>query len=332
MVKGRKEMSSRKFAKFGGIVTPLATPLVEEDSLDRPGFEALIEHVLGGGVHGVFLLGTNGEAPSLSYRLRNEIIDRACRQIGDRVPILVGITDTSFTESITLAKHAADAGADALVLAPPYYFPCGQEDLLGYLRRIVPALPLPVFLYNIPSCTKTVMERETVVRASEDPKIVGLKDSSGDMLYFQQLQEAFRDRPEYRLMMGPEELLTGALLVGAHGGVCGGSNLFPKLYVEIFNAVGECEFEKALRLHALVMQIRRRIYSADYASGNHLKGMKYVLSLLGICRGAMAEPFNGLSNEKMREVAEAFEDLKEECMEPGNAEALVTEPVRSMKG
>src|SRR3954470_19365887 len=93
-----------------GIIPPLITPLLERDRLDVPGLERLIEHVLSGGVHGLFLLGTTGEAPSLSHRLRCELVERACAQINGRVPVLVGITDTSFVESVEMAEHAADAG------------------------------------------------------------------------------------------------------------------------------------------------------------------------------------------------------------------------------
>src|SRR5439155_9211151 len=145
--------------------------------LDLPGLERLIEHILAGGVHGLFLLGTTGEAPSLSHRLRCELIERACEQIAGRVPVLVGITDTSFVESVELAEHAADAGAQAVVLAPPYYFPAGQPELAGYVERIAGAVPLPLFLYNMPSHTKLSFEPDTIARALEIPNVVGIKDS-----------------------------------------------------------------------------------------------------------------------------------------------------------
>src|SRR3954465_4501039 len=99
-----------------GIFPPIATPPRDRDTLDAAAFERLIEHILEGGVHGLFLLGTTGEGPSLSYRLRRELIDRSCRQVAGRVPLLVGITDTSMVELLHLAHHAANAGAQAFVL------------------------------------------------------------------------------------------------------------------------------------------------------------------------------------------------------------------------
>lgn len=174
----------------------MITPLQDRDVLDVAGLERLIEHILAGGVHGLFILGTTGEAPSLSYRLRRELIERTCRQVRERVPVLVGVTDTAFVESVNLARHAADAGAAAVVLAPPYYFPAGQDELVEYVQHLVAELPLPVFLYNMPMMTKVVIEPDTIRRLRDQPRIMGVKDSSGDLAYFDQLLAVARARPE----------------------------------------------------------------------------------------------------------------------------------------
>jgi dihydrodipicolinate synthase/N-acetylneuraminate lyase len=158
-----------------GIVPPLVTPLLDRDRLDVAGLERLIEHVLGGGVHGLFILGTSGEAPNLSHRLRRELIDRVCRQVRQRVPVLVGITDTSFVEAVALARHAADKGAQAVVTSAPYYFPAGQPELLEFLERLMPELPLPLFLYNMPQMTKVTFEPETVRRVLHQERILGIQ-------------------------------------------------------------------------------------------------------------------------------------------------------------
>src|SRR5580658_2237277 len=148
-----------------GIVPPMITPLCDRDELDVAGLERLIEHILAGGVSGLFVLGTTGEGPGLSYQLRRELIERVCRQVNQRVPILVGITDTSFVESVQLAHYAANTGVDAVVVAPPYYLPEAQPELQEYLDHLVPELPLPLFLYNMPALTKVHIELETVRRA-----------------------------------------------------------------------------------------------------------------------------------------------------------------------
>ncbi|HEY9248654.1 MAG TPA: dihydrodipicolinate synthase family protein, partial [Rariglobus sp.] len=101
-------MNSSTFAALRGIIPPMATPLCGRDMLDVHGLERLVEHMLGGGVHGLFILGTTGEAPGLSYRLRRELIERTCRQVDGRVPVLVGVTDTAMVEAAGLAAVAAD--------------------------------------------------------------------------------------------------------------------------------------------------------------------------------------------------------------------------------
>jgi len=275
-----------------GVIPPMVTPLLERDTLDAAGLERLIEHILGGGVHGLFVLGTTGEAPSLSYRLRYELTERVCRQVQGRVPVLVGITDTSFTESVNIASKATEAGAAAVVLAPPYYFPAGQAELLEYLRHLTPELPLPLFLYNMPSYTKAVFEPQTVRAAADISGIVGLKDSSGDMAYFHQLQPLLKDHPDFSLLMGHEELLAEAILLGGHGGVCGGGNLVPELYVELYNAACSRDLPAVEALQKKVMQISTTIYSVGRYESSYLKGLKCALSCMGICGDFLAEPFH----------------------------------------
>ncbi|HJM33070.1 MAG: dihydrodipicolinate synthase family protein [Candidatus Neomarinimicrobiota bacterium] len=278
--------------QFRGIIPPMVTPLKEWDTLDQDGMVRLIDHILSGGVHGLFLLGTTGEAPSLSHRLRKEIVQRALDQIKERIPVLVGITDTSFDESINLAEYAAEKGASAVVLAPPYYFPAGQLELLEYLEHLVPRLPLPLFLYNMPTHTKLFFEPETVKAASEIPGVIGLKDSSANMVYFHQLQQIFKDHNDFRLFIGPEELLGETLVLGGHGGVCGGGNLIPELYVELYEKSIEGDFKKMGILHERIMQISTTIYSVGKYKSSYLKGLKCSLALMGICDDFMAEPFH----------------------------------------
>lgn len=275
-----------------GIIPPLVTPLLDRDTLDAAGLERLIEHILAGGVHGLFVLGTTGEAPSLSYRLRYELIERVCGQVKGRIPVLVGITDTSFVESVGIARKAQESGAQAVVLAPPYYFPAGQVELLEYLEHLTPELPLPVFLYNMPSYTKLVFEPDTVRAAADFPGIVGMKDSSGNMIYFRRLQSLLKDRPEFSLLIGQEELLAEAVLLGGHGSVCGGANLVPELYVELYNAACLKDMPKVESLHKKVMELSNAIYNVGRYESSFLKGLKCALSCIGICSDFLAEPFH----------------------------------------
>lgn len=274
-----------------GIVPPMVTPLKDRDTLDLRGLERLVEHILGGGVQGLFILGTTGEGPSLSYRLRCELIERVCGQVQGRVPVLVGVTDTAFVESINLAGIAADEGAAGVVLAPPYYFPAGQPELLEYLEHIVTELPLPVFLYNMPSHTKIKFELGTLRQALMLPNVRGLKDSSGDLEYFRQAAEVIRSVPGASLLMGPERLLADAIAAGGHGGVCGGANLFPRLFVDWYQAAAQGDVVRTAELGQRVQRLNDTLYTIGKHSSAFLKGVKCALSCRGICEDAMAEPF-----------------------------------------
>jgi dihydrodipicolinate synthase/N-acetylneuraminate lyase len=292
-----------------GIIPPMVTPLLNRDKLDTAGLERLIEHIIAGGVHGLFILGTTGEAPSLSYRLRYEVIERVCKQVKERVPVLVGITDTSFVESVNLACKARDGGADAVVLAPPYYFPAGQLELLEYLQHITPELPLPLFLYNMPSYTKLVFEPQTIRAAADYPNIAGIKDSSGNMIYFRRLQTMLKDHPDFSLLMGREELLAEVVLLGGHGSVCGGANLLPGLYVELYNAACEKDLPKVEVLHQKVMKLSNAIYNVGQYESSYLKGIKCALSCIGICSDFMAEPFHRFRRTEHDRIQQYVEEL-----------------------
>ena len=293
-----------------GIVPPMVTPLADRDALDVPGLERLVEHILAAGPAGLFILGTNGEGPSLSYRLRHELIDRVAEQVAGRVPLLVGITDTASVEAVEVADYAADAGAQAVVLAPPPYYRVGQDDLAEYVRHLAAELPLPVFLYNMPSCTKLAFEPETVRRLMEVPNVVGLKDSSGDMIYFHRIRELLAERPDFSLLLGPEELLAEAVLLGAHGGVSGGANLCPQLYVDLYRAAAAGQVDRAAELHGQVMRISESLYTVDPHGSGVIKGLKCALSCLGICSDLPAEPLQPFADAQRKLIVERLEELR----------------------
>ena len=296
---------------LSGIITPMVTPLLDQDSLDTAGLERLIEHIISSGVHGLFILGTTGEGPSLSYHLRYELIERVCGQVKERVPVLVGITDTSFTESVNIALKAKNSGAQAVVLAPPYYFPVGQLELLEYLEHLTAELPLPLLLYNMPSYTKAVFEPQTVQAAADIRGIAGLKDSSGDMAYFYKIQSLLKDHPDFSLLVGREELLAEVIQHGGHGGVCGGANLFPELYVELYNAACSKDLPMVEALHKKVIQIRNTIYSVCRYEPRNLKGIKCALSCMDICSDFLAEPFHHFHDAERDLIQQHLQELKD---------------------
>lgn len=289
-----------------GIIPPLVTPLLDREMLDIEGLEKLLNHVISGGVHGLFILSSTGEAPGLSYKLRYELIDRVCKTVNSKIPVLVGISDTSSAESLNLARYSAEKGAQFLVLAPPYYFPIDHLDVLDYFKHLVKDLPLPVILYNAPGFTKIMLEPETVCKAAEIPGIIGIKDSSGSMSYFHTLKAKMADHADFRFFVGPESLLAEFTLFGGHGGILGGANLFPKLFVDIYNSACEDDVQKCRKYQDIVIEISTSLYSV----GGFLKGIKCAMELMGICRGLPAEPLHPLNEKEQKKIQSELERLQ----------------------
>lgn len=296
--------------KLYGIVPPLVTPLLDNDTLDIEGLERLIEHVVAGGVHGIFILGTTGEGPSLSINLKKEMIKQSSRILNKRLPLLVGISDTSIVESISLSQFAYQSGADALVSAPPYYFAPAQPELAEFYESLIPQLELPLYLYNMPSMTKVSFAPATVRRIAENEKVIGFKDSSANGTYFQSVMYEMRDRKDFSHFVGPEEMMAEVVLLGANGGVCGGANIFPKLFVDLYNAASVRNIDEVTRLQAIVMQISSTIYNAGSYGSSFLKGVKCSLSILGICSDFIAAPYNSFDLEHRKKIEKAIDELQ----------------------
>lgn len=301
--------------RLRGIIPPLVTPLRARDELDVAGLERLLEHVLDGGVSGVFILGSTGEGPSLSYRLRCELIQRTCRQVAGRALVLVGVTDTAIIESLTVARWAADAGADAVVAAPPYYLSASQADLQQYFDHLASELPLPLVLYNMPALTHVSIEPETVRRAMDHPRVFGLKDSSGSMGYLHQVLRLRGPRTDWPILVGEEETLAYAVQAGADGGVNGGANMFPKLYTQFFTAAEQGDTTRVGQLLSLVVRVGELYRVGRRNTGGCIQSIKCVLAMLGLCDDFLAEPLHRFRDPERARVRQLLEGLLDEVNE-----------------
>lgn len=293
-----------------GIVPPVITPLTNNDTLDVKGLEKLVEHLISGGVHGLFMLGTTGEATSLSYELRKELIKRTSELVAHRIPVVVGITDTSLEGSLEIAEYSASVGLDGVVIAPPYYLPISQDEMKEYLEVIVPKLPLPFLMYDMPGCTKIHMSVGTIRRAKELGAI-GVKDSSGDINYLYSLIQEFKDSPDFSIIAGTELFLPETILYGGHGAVAGGANLFPKLFVDLYNASVEQDIEKIRVLREQMIMINDLIYNVGKHTSKYIKGIKCALSVMDICDDYVAWPIRKYGKEERGKIKQYMDTLNE---------------------
>ena len=303
---------------FRGIIPPMITPLRPDFSLDIARTERLIKHLIDGGVHGIFILGTTGEFAGLSSAVKSDLIQITCQQVKGRVPILVGVTDCSFTESVDLAAIAHKYGAEAVVAAPPFYMNIGQAELIHYYQKLADDVELPLFLYDMPSHVKISIEVETAVKLSKHPNIIGIKDSSGKIENFQALCEAFKQQPEFKIFVGPEEFLAETLKIGGDGGVTGGANLFPKLYVALYEAFEKKEYDAVKKFQETILFLCSNLYQNGTYQSSYLKGLKAAMSFEGLCEDNFAPPIFPYSPSEKSTLSSKFLQVKERVRQSFN--------------
>lgn len=296
--------------KLRGIVPPVVTPLRSQTELDTPGLVRLVDHLVTGGVAGLFILGTTGEGPAISSRLRSALVEQTAIALRGRKPLLVGVSDTSLEESIRLAEHAAKCGATAVVATPTYYFPRTEHDHVRYFQLLADRSPLPVFVYNMPSCVGVNLSVEAVRKCTPHPNIVGLKDSGGNLALFREYLTMREQRPDWSFLIGPEHLLADAVLAGGDGGVHAGANFWPELFVNWFHAADRKDLPEVERLRETVLQLGR-IYEVGGDFLSVARGIKCALSIRGICSDVMAEPATAYEDEQRLLIARFMEELAE---------------------
>lgn len=300
-------------AKFFGVIPPVVSPMKSADQLDLEAVDRVVDHLILGGVSGLFVLGTTGEGPSLTYQMRYEMVDRSCEHAGGRVPVLVGVTDTSFGESVALAQHAASCGASAIVAAAPFYYDVSQTALESWFSKLADASPLPLMLYNMPSCVGVNLCLDIVGHLSNHPNIIGVKDSGGDLAYFHELCDQHRNREDFLIFMGPEELLAEAVAAGAAGGVCGGANLLPQVYSRLYLAAVRKDAAEIVHWKTAIAAIFASVYRDENGAMKLIPGLKLAMEGCGLCLSVVAPPLSNVSETHAQRIQSSLTDLLASC-------------------
>lgn len=291
-----------------GVIVPMVTPLLGRDELDVQGIEQLVQYVLDGGVHGIFLLGTCGESAALCGRMRRQLVARVCRLVRGRVPVLVGISDTALVESLRLAEDVAVEGASAVVITTPYYLPLETSELVAYVRAVCDESPLPVFLYNMPELTRAWFSTAVIAELLDIKNLVGLKDSSGDDTYFEAAKLVMSRRPEWSLLIGSEGRMGAAIRDGAHGSVAGGANVYPQLFANIYEAALANDEPRLAALQRQVIELAQIYQFGGYAVGT-IRGIKSALKQMSIASDTMAAPFFSANEFQQQAIAACLSRL-----------------------
>ena len=295
---------------LGGIIPPLVTPLTPDGQLDVDALGRVIEHVLAGGVHAVFILGTTGEATSLPYDTRKQLIQHTTRIVNRRVPVAVGVTDTVMSHGVSLARSAADHGADAVVVSTPYYATPNQSELIAYVNAFIAGQPLPIVLYNIPPLTKTAFAPETVRHLARSPRVIGMKDSSGDLPYFESIRPVTA-RADFAFLIGNEPLIAAGVERGAIGSIPSGANLAPRLFVQLLEALTTRPANPA-RSAALFEQMKklRAFYTQRPGAPGVIRNIKGALACLNICGPHVTPPYEPCTPTELEQIRRQLADLQ----------------------
>jgi 4-hydroxy-tetrahydrodipicolinate synthase len=266
-----------KVQDLHGVLPALATPLKRDGRVDEPAIERLVEQVLGGGVHGLLPLGSTGETASLEEPDRRKVLAAVVKAAAGRVPVVCGVVQSQLAAARADVKAAAELGAMAALVAPPYYYPIDQATVLAFYRRLAADSPLPILVYNIPQNTKVVTEPATVATLAREGAVVGIKDSSRDFEYFENVCVATRDLPAFRIFTGSDTMLLASLAMGGAGTICATANIAPRWVVRTYDDFERGDW-KAARAHQdslleLAIALRAGVFPASVKAALHLQGV-----------------------------------------------------------
>ena len=290
---------------LSGVLVALASPVTRDGAIDEAAAARLVDHVLAGGLHGVLALGSTGETASLDEPSRRRLLAAVVKAAGGNVPVFCGVAQPQLAVARAEIEAAARLGADAALVAPPFYYPTDQAGVLGFFRQVAEGSPLPIFVYNIPQFTKVTVEPATLASLAHEGTVQGIKDSSRDFEYFEAVCMATRDLPPFRVFTGSDTMLLASLAVGGAGTICGAANIAPALVVRIYDEYRRGDLAAARRsqdeLYELVMAVRDGVFPL---------AIKAALQMLGVCEPWSAPPVRALDDQAQTRLRERMTRLR----------------------
>lgn len=283
-----------------GIITAMVTPFDENQKINETAARQLVDKLIGQGVHGLFILGTNGEFHVLSDDEKVEFAKIVIDQAAHRVPVYVGAGACGTQETIKLAQRMEAVGADALSVISPYFIAPTQQELADHYRKVAEAVNIPIIMYNIPKNTGINIEPETVKSLIGVKNIAGIKDSSGNMENMQGYIDAGAGT-DFVVLVGSDSKILPALKIGAAGAIAGTSNVIAELDVSIYENYLKGNMEAAEQAQKDIDVLRGVLKLGTVPSV-----MKRAVTLLGIDVGNARYPVSKLPAEADEKIKEAL--------------------------
>ncbi|MGF7140632.1 dihydrodipicolinate synthase family protein [Roseimarinus sediminis] len=295
--------------KVRGVVVPMVTPLDAQHEIETDSVHQLVRHLLEAHT-APFVLGTTGEAPSLSLRLKTRLVSETVKAAAGCMPVYAGISGNSLELSIDEGKRFADLGADFLVATPPGYYPLKSVQLLRYFEKLASSLPLPLILYNMPATTQCSLDVELIEKLSMHENIIGLKDSERSDERIVQLSGLFGGRNDFSLLIGWAARSVEALQAGYRGIVPSTANLIPEVYSQMVQAVANGHCTRAIKLQELTNQVGL-LYQKGRILSESIPALKLLLSFKALCGPDVMPPMYRLE----KDVEESIENEMKKILE-----------------
>ncbi len=291
--------------KFIGTGVALVTPFHKQGSIDFGSYERLLEHTITNGVNYLVVLGTTGEASTLSKDEKKALIDFTKEIVNRRVPIVVGIGGNNTQEVIDQLKLIDNDGITGILSVTPYYNKPTQRGLYLHYRQIASATSLPIILYNVPGRTSVNMKPETTIQlATEFDNIVGIKEASGN---FSQIMEILRTKPKDFLVISGDDSITLPLIAcGANGVISVVANAFPKSFSNMVKLALKGNFEEARKIHYNLLPLIESLF-ADGSPG----GIKATLEQIRIASNHLRLPIVKVNKQTQNLIGTLINELKE---------------------
>jgi len=267
---------------FKGSFTALITPF-KNGAFDETAYERIIEWQIAQGTHGLVPVGTTGESPTLSHDEHKRVVEVCVETVRKRVPVIAGAGSNSTAEAIDFARHAKDAGADAVLIVMPYYNKPTQEGLYLHVKAINDAVDIPIVLYNVPSRTVADMSVATMARCARLKNVVGVKDATANLA--RASLQRLACGPDFVMLSGEDATALGFNAHGGQGCISVTANVAPALCAEFQNACLAGDFAKALSLQDRLMPLHDALFIETNPGP-----VKYAASLLGLCSAEVRLP------------------------------------------
>lgn len=296
-------------SKFKGIFPPVPTIVTKKGELDKKGMATLLEHLISNEADGLLILGSGGEFCHMTPKLRLEVAEFAVKYVNKRVPVMIGISSPSTKETIQFGQHAAEIGADAVLVVNPYYALLNSEAIYNHYQTVAENITIPVLLYNFPALTGQDIGIDVITRLAKDvPNIVGLKDTIDNISHTREvINRVNAFRPDFIIFSGFDEYMLDTLILGGQGGIPATFNFAPKLTKGIYKAFIKKDYETAFKLQRQLAKLM-----PVYAIESPFFGViKQAIKLVGVdISTEVLPPVMPLANEKKKILKKLLTDSK----------------------